>query len=74
MNTNYRSSEVGGNPENQFATLKSGICYGQPVGEKKKESTPSKKGRGRLRHKKVKKNGEEGALRQTVLQTVLHHH
>ena len=55
MNTNYKFSEVGGNPENQAATLKAGICYGQPVQGKKKESTLNKKGQGRLRHKKVNK-------------------
>ena len=73
MNTNYKSSEVGGSPENQASTFKTGINFGQPVGEKKKESPSGEKDRDRSRHKEVnkKKKGEE-ALRQPVLWAVPH--
>ena len=43
INTNYNSSEVSRNPDNQAATLKNEICYAQSIREKKKEFTPSKK-------------------------------
>ena len=39
MNTKYKSSKVGGHPENQAAAFKTGIFLGQPVGEKRKKST-----------------------------------
>ena len=59
MNTNYKSSEVGGSPENQASTFKIGISFGQPVGEKKKESPSGEKDRDISRHKKVNKKKKE---------------
>ena len=58
INTNYNSSEVSRNPDNQAATLKMKSVMHSQLGRRRKNSLPVKKSWGISRHKKVNKKKE----------------